>query len=203
MTNTGALWARQFPTAVGKCAAARSRLLGLAARGVAGLRPRQDTFQNDGDAEEREGKVELGDAVLAAGALAIGTDIFILARDAQRIEVVAEQPLIVIRRDVVADAVVGEIGERVAERRQLPIENADHPRLVRVKDHVVEPEIAVTNGGLVAGRNMLQEPFGQTADPPIFARLRGLPLLRPAVDLAHIVVSRPGEIREADRPPID
>src|SRR5258707_3930950 len=33
-----------------------------------------------------EGKVELGDAVLAAGALAIGTDIFILARDAQRIE---------------------------------------------------------------------------------------------------------------------
>src|SRR2546429_7250975 len=97
--------ARQFPAAVGKRAAARSRLLGLAARGVAGLRSRQDTFQNDGDAEEREGKVELGDAVFASGALAIGTDIFILARDAQPIEVATEQPLIMIRRDVIADAV--------------------------------------------------------------------------------------------------
>src|SRR5262245_13075702 len=121
--------ARQFPAAIGERAAARSGLLGLAARCIARLGTRQPAFENDRDAEHRESEVKGGDGVLAPGALAIGPNIFILPGNSERVEIVAEQALIMIGRDVVADAVVGQIGERMAERGQFPIENADHPRL--------------------------------------------------------------------------
>ena len=38
---------------------------------------------------------------------------------------------------------IGEVGHRIAERRQLPVEHRLHARLGRVEDHVVEPVVAV------------------------------------------------------------
>src|SRR5262245_40340602 len=194
---------RQFPAAIGERAAARSGLLGLAARCVARLGTRQHAFENDRDAEQRESEVKGGDGVLAPGALTIGPNIFILAGNSERVEIVAEQALIMIGRDVVADTVVGQIGERVAERGQFPVENADHPRLGGMEHQVVEAEIAVADGGLVTRRNMPRQPFGEPVDRGVLARLRVLPLPRPAVDLTNIVVSWSSKLGKSNRLPID
>jgi hypothetical protein len=46
-------------------------------------------------------------------------------------------------------AVVSQVGQRVTERRELPVEHGDDPWLARVKDHVIEPEVAVHDARLV------------------------------------------------------
>jgi hypothetical protein len=72
----------------------------------------------------------------------------------------------------------------MTERRELPIEDADNARLGRMEDHVVEAKIAVTDRGLVAGGNVLRQPFDEPVDRRVLARLGVLPLPRPAIDLA-------------------
>ena len=52
-------------------------------------------------------------------------------------------PRNVPRRDVPGHAVVAEVGQRMAERRELPVEHREHARLGRVEDQVVEAEVAV------------------------------------------------------------
>ena len=56
------------------------------------------------------------------------------------------------RREVPAHAVVGEVRQRVAERRQLPVEHREDARLGGVEDHVVEPVVAVHDARLALGR---------------------------------------------------
>ncbi len=65
------------------------------------------------------------------------------------------------RRNVPAHAVIGEVGERMAERRQLPVENGEDPRLGRMEDRVVETVVAVHDRGLVARRDVLRQPGDQ------------------------------------------
>ena len=40
-------------------------------------------------------------------------------------------------------ALIGEVGEGMAERRQLPVEHRDHARRILGEDHVVQPEVAM------------------------------------------------------------
>ncbi len=49
-------------------------------------------------------------------------------------------------RQVVGHAVVGEVGQRMAQRREFPIDDCHHPRLVLVDDQVADPEVAVDDG---------------------------------------------------------
>ena len=83
---------------------------------------------------------------------------------------------------------IGEVGQRVAERAQLPVQHGDHARLCWVNDHVVEPVVAMHHAGAVLGREGLGQPVDQLFHLRKMGGFRGLILLGPAVDLtAHIV----------------
>ena len=57
-------------------------------------------------------------------------------------------------RQVVVHACVREIAERMAERRQLPVEHGDDARLRRMDDRVADAIVAVNDRGLVVARQM-------------------------------------------------
>src|SRR5437762_13109043 len=77
----------------------------------------------------------------------------------------------------------------MAERRELPIEHREHARLAWMEDHVVEPIVAVNDGGRVAGRDIPRQPLDQTVHRFDLFRFRGLVLSAPAVDLAGEIVA--------------
>src|SRR5450755_358822 len=124
------------------------RLPGLRARRRAGLDAFGDALKDSGDAKEVVGEVEVpvghdGVGVGPAGALAVATHVVTLARDAERRMVEAADAAKRARRDVPRHAVVAEVGQRMAERRELPVEHGDDSRLLRIEDEVVEAVVAV------------------------------------------------------------
>ena len=48
--------------------------------------------------------------------------------------------------------VIGEVGDRIAERGELPVEHRDDLRPARMEDKIVEPEIAMDEADSEAGR---------------------------------------------------
>ncbi len=104
------------------------------------------------------------------------------------------------RCDVPAHAVVAEVGQRMAQRGQLPVEDGQHARLARVEDQVVEPVVAVHDAGdlfrLV--RHVLRQPVDQAVHGRDRLGLRQFVLLAPALDLAREVVARLAVVGQAD-----
>ena len=138
-----------------------------------------------------------------AGALAVRGDVLGLRRDAERREVEPGDAAELLRRDVPAHAVVGEVGERMAERRELPVEYREDPRLGRMEHQVVEAIVAVDDHRLVAGRDRARQPFDQAVHLRDRVGRRRPVLLRPAIDLALEVVSRLAEALQPDRLVVD
>src|SRR3989442_688253 len=104
----------------------------------------------------------IGNDLLAADAAAIRVDVFRLERDAERPEI--EPPHAAewaTAGNVPAHAVIGEIGEWVPQRRELPIQHGDDAGFGRMKDKIVEAIVAMDDGGLVVRRNVLRQPFDQ------------------------------------------
>ncbi len=160
-----------------------------------------DALADGGDAKQVVGHVVVPDGrvdALAAGALEVQRHVFLFGRDAELLE---RQPLDAAEftgRNVPAHAVVGEIGERVAQRRELPVEHREHPRLGRMEHRVVEAVVAVHDGGFVGGRNILRQPGDHVVHRLDLHGLRGDVLLAPAPDLALDVAAGLAEIRKAD-----
>jgi hypothetical protein len=86
-----------------------------------------------------------------AGAFAIAADVA-SSVGMPRLHIQAPNAAKGPRRDVPGHAVVAEVGQRVAQRRQLPVEHRDDPRLGRMEHQVVEPVVAMHDGctGLIA-----------------------------------------------------
>ena len=120
-------------------------------------------------------------------------------RDPERCEVEARDAAEPARRNVPAHAVIGEIGERVAKGRKLPVENREDARLGRMEDQVVHPVVAVHDRRLLARRNVRRQPVDQTVHRVDTLRLRGVVLLAPAADLAFEVVAGLAVVRQARR----
>src|SRR3990172_13286373 len=115
-----------------------------------------DALRDRGEAEEREREAEApGGAGIAPGAARVRGDDLRLARDARAPRVAAAFEA---RADHVEDAVVREVREWMAERRELPVEDGDDARLARVEDQVPEPVVAVHEGRLVVRRHVAREP---------------------------------------------
>src|SRR5437588_7503587 len=106
----------------------------------------------------------------------------------------AESP----RRDVPAHAVIGEVGERIAERGELPVEHGEDLRLGRMENRVVEPEVAVHHRGPGLRRNVLRQPADEVVHRLDALGHGSLVLLGPACDLALDVVARLAEALEPD-----
>ena len=133
-----------------------------------------------------------------AGPLAVVRDVLRLRRQAERGHVAAEQPRDRDRRQPVEHQVVGEVGERVADGRKLPVEDRDDTRLARVKHHVIDPVVAVDDRRrLLDRRQVFRQPLNQSIhrlDAP--GRLVLEVLLRPAGDLPGHVGRGLAEIGE-------
>src|SRR6185312_5197825 len=87
-----------------------------------------------------------------AGAPAVRLDVRRLARDAERSEVAPEEAAELARRNPPRHQMVREIRERVAQRRELPVEHGDDAGLGGVEDEVVEAVVAVDDARLLARR---------------------------------------------------
>ena len=92
-----------------------------------------------------------------------------------------------------------EVGERVAERAHLPVEDRDDPAGPRgMQDGVVEPVVAVHDRVLT----LLGEPSAQFVAQRVergqVLHPRRLPLLGPATQLAFHEAGGPAELRQAD-----
>ena len=99
--------------------------------------------------------------------------------------------------------VIGEIGERVADRRQFPVEHADDPRLGLVKHQIVHAVVAVDDRRRALRRHVRRQPVDQPVHRRDRLGLRGAVLPAPARDLAAHVVAGTAEIAEPDRLVID
>jgi hypothetical protein len=137
------------------------------------------------------------------GARHIGIDVVAHRRDAECCEIVAEERAGagagIGLRHVPLHEMIGEIGERISERRELPVEHGKDSWRIGGDDRVVEPEIAVHQPHRPGRRQVARQPFDETLHVRDVVGLRSSILLRPALDLArHIVLTAP-EISKPDR----
>src|SRR5882672_8920805 len=167
----------------------------LVARGRAVAHAPEDALEDAGRAKQVEGLVpgERLDA-RAAGARAVRGSVCVEGGEAVRGEVeLAERT-----RTEPRQAEVGEIAERVTERRDLPVEHGDDAWLGGVNDGVVELEVAVDDRRLVARRDGAQQPVVQRVHLGVRPVDRGAVLLEPARDLPREVVPRSAEVLEPE-----
>ena len=77
-------------------------------------------------------------------------------------QIEAEDSAIFGWRGMPGHAAEAKIGERMAERRQFPVENGDDARFGWMKQHVAEAEIAMGDGnGAVVVRQVSRQPCGE------------------------------------------
>ena len=102
---------------------------------------------------------------------------------------------------------VAEIGQRVAQGREFPVEYGQHARRLGVEHEVVEPVVPVHDGDqlLVArhDRDVLRQPLDQPVHLGDGLGDRGDVLLAPAADLAFEVVAGLAEVGQPNRGEID
>src|SRR5690606_33378517 len=171
-------------------------------RRVAIERALVDALADSGEAEEGEGEAE--GPVVDAGKAATGAvalDIFLLARDAERLAVdatkAAERRLV---RQPPLHALISDVGERMAKCRQLPVEHGGDARLVLHEDHVVEAVVAMDQRDAAVVLDLLfLKPGDQlvhVVDDMGFGRAV---LAGPARELAGKVAAGLAEVAESDR----
>src|SRR6185436_9122162 len=101
----------------------------------------RDALQDRGDAKQVVRHVEIPVAArdaLAPGTPAVRVDVALLGRNAKLLEVEPLDAAELACGDVPAHAVIRKIGERVADRRELPVEHRKDLRLARMEDQVVQ-----------------------------------------------------------------
>ena len=97
-----------------------------------------------------------------------------------------------------------EVGERVAERRHLPVEHRDDAAGIVGREHrVVEAVVAVHDRRRRRRRERGAQPARELVDAGQLARLRPFPLLAPAPHLAFDVAVGMAEVAEPDRVVVD
>ena len=159
-------------------------------------------MEDRGKAEEVEGEViAIVGQALAPGATTIGRDVVLLARDAERGDVRAAQPRDDMRRHAVHHRVIGEVGQRMPQRREFPVEHRQNARLGGVEDHVVDAEIAVDHRGcaVILGHFRLEPVDDRIHVLVAPGKLVLAVLARPAPDLSREVIARLAIVAKADR----
>ncbi len=131
----------------------------------------------------------------APGAGTVERDRLVERRDAGRREVGAGETGVPIGRQDPLHREICEIGQRVADGGEFPIQHGAD-LAARPGDEIVEPEIAVND----RDARLLGDRAGQPSDQPLdggdLGRLGGTVLPDPAIDLPGEEVAGPAEIRE-------
>src|SRR5688572_6474986 len=152
---------------------------------------RVDTLQNTGEAEHREREIEMPlRNQAAARASAIRGHISGFIWHTAAIGIARFDAAERLRRKVIRQAVIRKIGEWMAKRRKFPIDNRDNARLSRMEDEIFDPIVAVHDGDLVTGWNVLGQPRHQTVHRRNLVGLGRDVLLAPAPDLTSVIIPR-------------
>ena len=84
---------------------------------------------------------------------------------------------------------IGEIRQRIAKRRQFPVEHGDNMRILGIENHVVDAVVTMNH----AGAGLLGQRFGQPFDQPLHfghdLGFRQAILLCPAVYLTSEIIA--------------
>ena len=83
------------------------------------------------------------------------------------------------------------------QRRQFPVQDGHHARLIRMEYEVVHAIVTVYHRSFIGCGNVLRQPGDEPIHGWYFFRLRGLVLARPARDLAGEVIARFAVIGES------
>ena len=142
-------------------------------------------------------------ARIEPGARHVGVHIGGAGGNAERGEIAAheraEAGALLRLRHVPGHQMIGEIGERIAERGQLPVKHGGDRRRIRRDDDVVETVVAVHQPHRARWRQVRRQPGEQAVhvvDPLCLGRAV---LLAPALDLARHVVLAAAEIGQPER----
>src|SRR5262249_825854 len=149
----------QLPRGIGERSRPLAALSGVWVVGGSGDDTSHDPLGDRGEPEHREADVEL--PVLDAGASrapAVRSQVPPFSWDTERGQVPTFEAVHAVRAQMVGHAVVGEVAQRMTERRQLPVEDRDDAWLGRMDDHVAEAIVAVSDRRRVVGWNVLGEP---------------------------------------------
>src|SRR5262249_35493073 len=97
----------------------------------------------------------------AAGAVTIRGDVLGLGRYAESVEIQAFHAAERSTGNAPAHAVIGEVGQRMPQGGELPVEHGEDPWLARMEYEIVETVIAMHDGRFVSGRDVRGQPFDQ------------------------------------------
>ena len=136
------------------------------------------------------------------GAEVVG-DVLFLGGDAEGLVVEAGDAAVVLWAAAPGHGVEGEVGERVAQCGEFPIEHGDDAGLRGVEHEGPEAEIAVAEGGGFAFGDVVREPGVEGFDIRHRVGFGELVLLGPAGDLAGEVAAGAAEIGQAHRGGVD
>ena len=118
-------------------------------------------------------------------------------------EIDAGQRAPALRNRMPEQPAIADVGQRIAEGRQLPVEHGDDARLGRVEHDVLEPVVAVGDGGGLVRRHPLRQDGDQLLHRLDRLGLGAAVLLGPAVDLAGEIVAGPAVVAKPDRGVVD
>ena len=198
MWATALAFEGKAPGHLGQQRRAGGRTDSLGAGGGAGLDSLGNALQDGRDAKQVVGHVEVPVGLERfgcgkPGALAIAAYVLGFRRYAQAFDV---QPAYAAKspgRDVPGHAVIAEVGQRVAQRGQLPVQHGQYARLGGVEQQVVEPEVAMHDGDQAfvarAGRDVGGQPLHQAVHLGDGLGDGGGVLFAPAAYLAFKVVA--------------
>ena len=139
----------------------------------------------------------------AARLFLIAREIGLFGRNAEREQIRIGQPAKPFRIDPPCHDVLCQIGQRVPQRGQFPVQHGDHFGPVRVENQVIVAIIAMNDPAFLQPGIVGGEPFDQPVHRLDLLRFGGAILLGPAANLTGEVVAGLAEISEADRHRID
>ena len=147
--------------------------------------------------------MKAGHGIGATGVQVVMAQVLRLRWDAQRRQVQAPQATIFSGQRVVGDAVERHVGQRMAQRREFPVQHAHHMRLARVEHQVAQAVVAVADRGLCLLGNMRRKPFDQVLHIGVLACARRHPLATPACDLPCEITTGTPVVGQPDRCPVN
>ncbi len=161
-----------------------------------------DAFTDHGQAPAAEGDVVADASHVATGAAGVSFDeVGVGGESAGGSRVVgAGRRCVAV---VPVDAEVADVGKRVAQRAQLPVEHRVDPATTDIGQAVAEAVVAVGDRHALLHGEAVAQPAGDLVDGPELAGLGLLPLRRPPLDLPLDVTVALGEIAEPDLVDVD
>mmetsp|Transcript_17516 Transcript_17516/g.42748 ORF Transcript_17516/g.42748 Transcript_17516/m.42748 type:complete len:457 (-) Transcript_17516:478-1848(-) len=190
----------KLPPTLGHQCSLRPDLLGVARARVALQRPLVHPLEDGSDPEEGKRRVEVPvlDPLWPVRAPAVGGHVLLLSGDAWWKVDAMEARDLELWRQVVWEAVVRKVRDRVSDGRKLPVEHRLDPHRCVIIDDVVDPEVPVHDRRLGVWGEVIVEPHDELVHLRDLSRLGCLVLLGPCPYLPPVEALALPELPQPD-----